>query len=177
LPKIIDTMWRRFGIVPPLVAFAMALTATAADAAVNPPIAKTYTVSGNVTKKCSVTPTTLTVTFVRNNNGNTNPTTTQIDGVTTNSVTVTARCNAATGGGVSVVATQLASSGKPSQPYTITVSGWGSTINYTAGNATAGPSSNAATSATITVAVSGMPTSTSIGTSYTSTITLSNTAN
>jgi len=149
------------GRVMPLVALALGTIPGAS-------VAADYTASGNVGKKCSVSPTTVSVS-IRKTGANTNYT---IAGASGASTTVTARCNAATGGTLSVSAPVLQTNG---QPFTVAVSGWGTAFNYTAGNAAAS-GSNAATSATVTLTVSANTSGWSNGT-YTSTITLSNVAN
>lgn len=168
--RCLESLVRRLGGVLP---FVMLLAFT--DCAASAQSVKTYTVAGSVAKRCSVSPTTIAVTYRRTGSN----VTTTVAGTNGTSTTVTVRCNASTGGTLSVVATTLASAGQTSQAYTITASGWGTpNISYTAGNAAASRS-NAATTATVTVSVSGFPASNNFAnnTTYSSTITLGVVAN
>lgn len=170
LSRCLESLVRRLGGVLP---FVMLFAFT--DCAASAQSVKAYTVAGSVAKRCTVSPASIAVTYRRTGNS----ATTTVAGTIGNSTTVTVRCNASTGGTLSVVATTLASGGQTSQAYSIAATGWGSTdITYTAGNAAASRS-NAATTATVTVSVSGFPASNNFAnnTTYSSTITLGVVAN
>ena len=122
-------------------------------------------VKGNVAEACSLSASGVTVTVKNGSLSNPAP------------ATVTALCNHATGGKLSISATRLTSVGNTplTLDYKLTVTGWGPGANSTTGAvlpAASTSSASVATSATLVFAVSNVTTGGANGKSYLSTVTL-----
>jgi hypothetical protein len=129
---------------------------------------KTYTFDGTVANACSLSTTSVGVTVSRG----TGSTIT----FTTSPTSVTASCNTASGGVLSMSSTRLVKSGVP-QDYTVQVSGWGTAFTYTTAAVAPAASTGSKTglgSSTLTFACTAGCTTSQINTNstYTATITL-----